>query len=116
MSYAVIPSIRVTDVGASLRFYRETLGFELVRGGEGEANNSLRLGEAHIMIEKGGDFYSPEYNQAIRERMGGASPNAIYIEAPDMDRLYASVQASGAKVLDPLAPRDWVGWMFPASA
>lgn len=107
MSYAVIPSIRVRDVPASLRFYTQTLGFELVRGGEGEANNSLRLGEANIMLEKGGDFYSPEYNQAIRDRMGGVSPNATYFEAPDLEGMYAAATAAGARIMDPLARRDW---------
>ena len=54
MSFAVIPSIRVADVPNALRFYTETLGFELLRGGPTETNSSLRLGEAHIMIESAG--------------------------------------------------------------
>lgn len=107
MSHAITPSMRVSDLDASLRFYTGTLGFELVRGGPDEANNSLRRGEAHIMLEKGGDFYSPEYNRAIRERMGGVSPNAIYFEAPDLEGLYAAVTAAGARIIDPLARRDW---------
>lgn len=107
MSYAVIPSIRVRDVPGALKFYTDVLGFFLVRGGPEEVNSSLRLGEAHIMIESASAFYSTEYNEAIQSRIGGASPNAMYIEAPDLDAVYAAVKASGAPVLDPLAPRDW---------
>ena len=106
-SYAVIPSLRVADTARSLEFYTNVLGFQLVRGGPEEDNSSLSLGEAHFMIEKATAFYSPGYNEAIRQRAGGHSPNAIYVEAPDLDELYAAVQASGAKVIDPLAARDW---------
>lgn len=107
MSYAVIPSIRVANVAEALAFYIEALGFELVRGGPDEANNSLRLGEAHIMIESPGTFYSNEYNAAIRERMGSASPMSLYIEAPDLAALHASALSAGVRIIDPIADRAW---------
>jgi len=107
LPYAVIPSIRVRDVPGALRFYTEVLGFELVRGGPGELNNSLKLGDANIMIEGVGGFYSEEYNRAIERRMGGLSPNALYIEGADLEGLAARAVSAGAKVVDPLQPREW---------
>jgi uncharacterized glyoxalase superfamily protein PhnB len=107
MQYGVIPSIRVTDVRSMLDFYTRTLGFELLRGGPDETNNSLKRGDAQLMIEAAGQFYAPEYNAAIRERLGGKSAVAFYIEATDLDELYAAAQSAGAKILDPLAARDW---------
>ena len=107
MPYGVIPSIRVQDTDAALDFYTSKLGFELVRGGPGEPNNSLKRGDANIMIEAAGSFYVPAYNEAIRQRLGGKSPNAMYIEAVDLDEIYASLQASGADIIDPLSARDW---------
>ncbi len=104
---AVTPSIRVQDTASALRFYRETLGFELVRGDEGGGNYSLRRGGASLMIEGAADFYSAGYNSAIRQRLGSRSANALYIEADDVESLYADVQAKGVQPIDPLGPRDW---------
>ncbi len=107
MPYGVIPSIRVRDVKQALDFYQSTLGFTLARGGPDEDNSSLDRGDAHIMIESPTAFYSDAYNAAIRERMGGRSPGALYIEATDLDELHDSVKAAGGNVIDPLAERPW---------
>jgi uncharacterized glyoxalase superfamily protein PhnB len=105
--YTVIPSIRVRDVARSLDFYTTTLGFEITRGGPDEDNNSLKRGDASVMIEAATDFYSPAYNAAIRDRLGSPSPNALYIEAEDLGSLYAGLQAKGIEIIDPLAERPW---------
>ncbi|OAI41478.1 hypothetical protein AYO38_03575 [bacterium SCGC AG-212-C10] len=107
MPYGVIPSIRVQDVARSVQFYIGTLGFELQRGPDISDNNSLKFGDAQIMIEASASFYSDAYNSAIRERLGGRGANAFYIEASDLAAMYASVLAKGANVIDPLAVRDW---------
>lgn len=106
-NWGVIPSIRVQDMKGVLDFYTSTLGFKLARGGPDEDNNSLDRNDAHIMIEKATAFYSPEYNAAIQERMGGRSAMALYIEAPDLEELDQKLRAAGAKVIDPLAERPW---------
>lgn len=105
--YAVIPSIRVQDVEAAVAFYRDVLGFEMQRSQDVSDNNALKFGEASIMIEAASNFYSDAYNAAIRERLGTPSASALYIEAPDLDALYSKVQGAGARVVDPLAARDW---------
>ena len=104
--YGVMPSIRVRDVPRALEFYRK-LGFELQRGNEADDNLSLRRGDANIMIEKAADFYSPGYNEAIRARIGTASANAFYMEAEDLEALYARVGEASLKVIDPLSDREW---------
>jgi uncharacterized glyoxalase superfamily protein PhnB len=106
-NWGVIPSIRVQDMKHALDFYTSTLGFKLTRGGPDEDNTSLDRNDAHIMIEKATAFYSPEYNAAIQERMGGRSPMALYIEAPDLEELDQKLRTAGAKVIDPLAARAW---------
>jgi uncharacterized glyoxalase superfamily protein PhnB len=104
--WGVIPSIRVRDMGAALSFYH-SLGFKLLRGGPDDDNCSLERGDAHIMLEVATNFYSPAYNDAIRERIGSPSANAMYMEADDLEALHDRAQASGLKVIDPLAPRPW---------
>lgn len=106
-NYTVIPSLRVRDMKPALDFYTNVLGFVIQRGTADEDNVSLNRGEAHFMIERPGTFYSEAYNAAIRERMGGLSPHAIYVEAPDLEELHGKLVAAGAKVLDPLATRPW---------
>ena len=105
--YNVIPSLRFEDTASALAFYLDKLGFTLVRGGPGEANSSIRRGDAHLMIESAADFYSPAYNSAIRQRLGGKSPIALYLEAQDLDEFYRRVSEDGGTIVDPLSPREW---------
>jgi len=105
--WGVIPSIRVRDLSVALSFYREKLGFVLERPDTGSGNCSLSRGDARVMLEVPGGFYSPRYNEAIRQRAGTASAMALYIEATDLADLCARVQAAGLPVVDPLADRPW---------
>ena len=105
--WGVIPSIRIADMDAGLRFYRDHLGFTVVRAEPGQSNCSLGFGDARIMLEVATDFYSEKYNAAIRQRIGNASPHALYIEAPDIDSLYSRIQDHKVRIVDPLADRPW---------
>jgi len=105
--FPLTPSIRVSDMHKAIDFYHALLGFEINRGTPDEGNMSLKRGPSNIMIETAGAFYSPAYNDAIRQRLGTPSAHALYIEAEDLDDLYARVTASGIEVIDPLADREW---------
>ncbi|MGE5596639.1 MAG: VOC family protein [Hyphomicrobiales bacterium] len=105
--YGVTPSIRVRDVPRAFRFYTETLGFDVRRGGPDDDNISLTRGNASLMLEGAGNFYSDAYNKAIQERLGTPSANAFYMEATDLDALNERVMKAGAKIIDPLAARQW---------
>ena len=82
--YGVLPSIRVRDLSTALEFYTQRLGFEIVRGGPGDDNVSIRRGDASLMLETVADFYSPGYNAAIRSRL-----------------------EARVAIPDPLAQREW---------
>ena len=103
-----VTSVFVDDQAKALAFYTDKLGFHLIRGGPDEDNISIGRGDATLMLEAAsGDFYASAYNEAIRERLNGKSPNALYMEAEDLDELYAKVQAEGVRVIDPIAARHW---------
>ena len=59
------------------------------------------------MLEAAADLYGEAYNEAIRRRVGSPSAMALNIEAPDLDALYARLQAAGVEIVDPLADRPW---------
>ena len=105
--WGVIPSIRVGDLPEALDYYVGQLGFE-AEGEPDEPNVSLVRGDARVMLESGeAGFYGAEYNTAIRQRLGAASPNALYMEAEDLEELHRSLQESGVTIVDPLADRPW---------
>lgn len=94
-------------MAAGLQFYRDRLGFKVERGGVEDSNTSLSFGDARIMLEIPADHYTERYNAAIRQRIGNASPHAFYMEAPDIDGLYARVQSQAVRIVDLLADRPW---------
>jgi catechol 2,3-dioxygenase-like lactoylglutathione lyase family enzyme len=105
--WRVTPSLRVADLERSIRFYVEELGFTLLRGEATDGNVSVTFGDANLMLEAPGSFYSDGYNAAIRERLGRPGPNALYIEAEDLRGLLGRVEGAGVRVVDPLADRPW---------
>ena len=105
--WAVIPTIRVRDMGEALDFYQGQLGFTIERGGPEEDNVSLSRGDARIMIEVPSNLFSADYKAAIESRLDSPSAIALYMEAPDLEDLYARLGESGAKIVDPLAERPW---------
>src|SRR5690606_10005317 len=105
--WAVIPTIRVSDMEDALDFYQNTLGFVLARENPAADNNSLVRGDARLMLEVPTTLYSAEYNDAIARRIGTASAMALYMEAADLDELYQRLVNSGVKIVDPLAERPW---------
>lgn len=104
--WGVIPSIRVEDLDAALEFYVDRLGFE-AQGDPQHGNVSIVRGDARLMLETTADFYADAYNSAIRERLGSASPNALYMEADDLEELHAALERSDVLIVDPLADRPW---------
>ena len=106
--WGVIPSIRVSDLAEALDFYVGRLGFSSARSGvSDEGNISISRGDARLMLETTAGFYGEAYNVAIRERLGSVSPNALYVEADDLDELYAALQEGGSTIVDPLVDRPW---------
>lgn len=105
--YGVIPSLRFPDLAEAIGFYVEQLGFEVVRGDLADGNVAVQRNYGRLMLEAAGSFYVPGYDDAIRERLGTRSPNALYIEEPDLAAYHDRLQAAGVKVVDPLAERSW---------
>ena len=104
--WSVVPSIRVDDMAEALDFYVGRLGFT-AEGDAEQQNVSVVRGDARLMIETTADFYGDAYNAAIRQRLGSASPNALYMEAEDLEELHSALEGSDVGIVDPLADRTW---------
>jgi uncharacterized glyoxalase superfamily protein PhnB len=104
--WGITPSIRVAAIADVLDFYVGRLGFSVDGDAQG-SNVSLVRGDARLMLETTADFYGDSYNTAIRERLGSVSPNALYMEAEDLEELYRALEEARAKIVGPLADRPW---------
>jgi catechol 2,3-dioxygenase-like lactoylglutathione lyase family enzyme len=86
----VTPQLAVRDLDASLRFYRDVLGAEVVRLRSDFA--SVRLGPAEIFLSAAA---TP------------AAPACCCVLVDDADALFALYRERGARMLEPPADRPW---------
>ena len=99
----VAPEFFVSDVGATVRFYTETLGFDAVRletEGSVPVFAVLGLGDAVVLIDR-------------QESIGGAPPTPrglavnIRVMVPDVDAVYGRARAAGATISRDIGDRDY---------
>lgn len=102
-------TLGVTDLEASTRFYRDTLGWTPSSSGGGEVTffplNGVVLGlypaaslaaDAGLELEKGGGFSRVALAHNVRER-------------DDVDRVLARVEAAGARLVKAATDAEWGG-------
>lgn len=99
----MIPLVQVFDMPASLRFYCDQLGFELVQsaGPPGDMGWAmLRLGGVDLML-------NTQYEASDRppapdpKRFAAHSDTALYFGCPDVDAAYEHLRAQGLPVKPP---------------
>lgn len=105
------PLLQVYDMPASIRFYRDALGFEIVSHspGLGEADRFhwalMRLGIAELMLNTAYEFDGERPGEREVERMSAHGDTTIYFGCPDLDAAYAELRGKGLKVQEPkIAP------------
>jgi uncharacterized glyoxalase superfamily protein PhnB len=106
------PYFQVFDMTASVRFYRDVLGFEVVFAtpevGTKEGRFShfvrLKLGDVDLMLNTA---YDSDERPASRDdaRWSGHRDVALYIDCADVDALYETLTGRGLKLAPPrIAP------------
>lgn len=96
--------LQVFDMPASVRFYRDVLGFEVVqtspRDGDQFDWGFLRLGEAQLMLNTA---YEQEYRPAQPDSVHVAAhgDTCLYFRCPDVDAAYRHLRAHGIDVEEP---------------
>ena len=97
------PLLQVFDMPASIRFYRDVLGFEVAQTSQPGGRFDwalLRLGGAELMLNTAheADARPPAPDPA---RVAAHADTAIYFGCPDVDAAYAHLRAQGVAVEPP---------------
>ena len=96
--------LQVYDMPASVRFYRDVLGFEIVetspRAGDQFDWGLLRLNETFLMLNTA---YEQEYRPAQPEpaRIAAHGVTGLFFSCPDVDAAYRHLLAHGVDVNEP---------------
>lgn len=100
------PLLMVYDMPASLRFYRDVLGFEVVSTSPQMGEDYfhwvwLRQGQAEIMLNTA--YESDEERPAERDLARAAvhEDTCIYFACPDIQAAYEELRRKGAPVHEP---------------
>ena len=101
---SVCALLQVFDMPASVRFYRDVLGFEIVETSPREGDQFdwglLRLNDAFLMLNTA---YEQEYRpaQPEQERVAAHGDTGLYFNCPDVDGAYRHLLAHGVDVKEP---------------
>ncbi len=105
---AIAPELFVSNVDASVRFYTQTLGFELLRadppGDDGRSDFAV-VARGGAMIMLADERMLRGSGEPIGEPRGRGID--VRIMAGDVDALYASLQQAGANIVAPLRDRPY---------
>jgi len=102
----VCPLLGVYDMPASVRFYRDMLGFEIVSTSPVLGKDKfhwalLRLGKAELMLNTAYEFDNERPVPADRARVAAHDDTTLYFECPDVDSAYEELREKGVAVKMP---------------
>ena len=104
----VTPLLQVYDMPASVHFYRDLLGFELVSaspnlGGQDQFHWALlRLGGAELMLNTAYEFDEERPPQRDPARTASHSDTGLFFACPDVDAAYEEFRSKGVAVKKPV--------------
>jgi catechol 2,3-dioxygenase-like lactoylglutathione lyase family enzyme len=101
---SVCALLQVFDMPASVRFYRDVLGFEIVETSPREGDQFdwglLRLNEAYLMLNTA---YEQEFRppQPETARVAAHEDTGLFFQCPDVDAAYRHLIEHGVNVDEP---------------
>ena len=101
------PLLQVYDMPTSVRFYRDTLGFEVVTtspnlGGDDKFHWCLlRLCGSEVMLNTAYEFDGERPVTPDPARVAAHDDTRIYFGAPDVDAVYEELSAKGLQLKPP---------------
>ncbi len=111
---ALVPELYVSNIARSLEFYLDILGFEIWYERPEEKFASVRLGDAHLMLEEApslnratrSDFENGQWRTGDLERPFGRGVN-LEIEVEDVEAAHARILENGIDILLPLHEKTY---------
>lgn len=101
------PVLYVADVGASARFYRDTLGFRIdFLHGNPPFYGSVSRDGANLHLKF---VHGPVFVAGVAEREGLIM---AFVDAPNVRELYTEYRAADAKIVQKLTKQAWGGTDF----
>jgi uncharacterized glyoxalase superfamily protein PhnB len=99
----IAPELFVPDVDAAVAFYTDVFGYTLLRKEGSPATFAIgHINGATIMF-----MHDRWYTGPRAELDGRGAGLDIRVMVPDVDAVYARVQASGLQIMHPLGDRDY---------
>jgi len=105
---AAVPEIPVTDMNAALDYYRSKLGFNIDWGGVDGGIAGISKGHCRMFLT----------DTDFRAQHGNAPPVMIWVNLDnkgEVDELYETWNAAGAKMISPPESKPWKLYEFTAS-
>ena len=99
----VVPELDVTDLGASLAFARDVLGFRVLFERPAERFAYLELGGAEVMVQAAAGP-GRRFRTASLDRPFGRGIN-LQLRVDDVDAVHARAVAAGADIVVPMEER-----------
>lgn len=96
--------LQVFDMPASVRFYRDVLGFEILQTSLREGDQFdwglLRLNDTHVMLNTA---YEQDSRPALPDaaRIAAHRDTCLYFSCPDVDAAYRHLRSHGMDVKEP---------------
>ena len=102
----VTPLLEVYDMPASVRFYRDKLGFKIVQSspvlGEDFFHWAwLRLGDAEVMLNTAFESNEDRPAEPDRVRTAAHGDTCLYFGCPDVDATYRELRGKGVESREP---------------
>lgn len=97
---AAVPEIPVTDMNAALDYYQHKLGFSVDWGGTEGGIAGVSKGQCRMFLT----------DNSFRVQYGNAPPVMIWLNfdgKDGVDKLHASWNANGAKIVSPPESKPW---------
>jgi glyoxylase I family protein len=101
------PLLQVYDMPASVRFYRDVLGFAVVTtspvlGPDRFHWALLRLGDAELMLNTAYEFDHDRPREPDSARTAAHDDTGLFFGCPDVDAAFAELRSKGVAVKEPV--------------
>lgn len=101
------PLLQVYDMPTSVRFYRDTLGFQVVSTSPMLGQDRfhwalLRLGDAELMLNTAYEFDHERPAEPHHERISAHNDTGLYFACPDVDAVYQELRGKDVTVKEPV--------------